>query len=354
MNTTEYYLQSIDSLFAVAQNLFLADSLEEMTKVVLTTVREVINSDGATFAILDNGFSYYIDENATNPVWKGQRFPVSLDVSGWVMTKGKTSIIEDTLHDEKGIYSYVYHNNLIRSMAVVPVMSLQRGNAAICIYWFEQHQITTDELKMINLLAKSAGVSFDNLLIYSQLKRELTDSKNALARTQFLLQEQVQKNKVMEAELRRLSLTDELTGLNNSRGFFLLAEQQLRLSKRSKINTYLMFIKIHDLANIKDKFDYRLAEEAILTVSRLLKRSFRDSDTLGRINEDGFVVLIQGYNLAIDLIEERVQTNILQFNQTKRLPFNVEVKIGFKLHNYYSTISLEDMITLAHENAYER
>ncbi|WP_353931975.1 diguanylate cyclase [Okeanomitos corallinicola TIOX110] len=352
MVTTEYYLRSIERLLIVSQNLCLAHSLEEITKIVLLAVRELTHSDGATFAILDNGFSYYVDENAITPVLKGQRFPVNLDISGWVMMNRKTRIIENILNEQQ-VYIHVYKHNFIESMTVVPICS-EKPVGAIGAYWSNHHQGTTEELEILELLAKSTAVAVENLQVYSQLKRELSDHTIALEKANTLLQKEIQKSKAMEAEVRRLSLTDELTGLNNRRGFFLLAEQQLRLSKRSKIHTGVMFFELHRLADIKEQFGIGLAEDAVIELSRLLKRSFRNSDTLGRISEDEFVVLIQGYSLTVDVIEERVKTNVSEFNQAHHLPFSLIVNIGVKDYNYSSTISLENMITLAHANVYER
>lgn len=352
MVTTQYYLRSIERLLIVSQNLCLAHSLEEITKIVLLAVRELTHSDGATFAVLDNGFSYYVDENAINPLWKGQRFPINIDISGWVMMNGQSCSTEDIVNEEL-VHIDVYKNNLIKSMTVVPICS-EKPVGAIGTYWFNRHQATMEELEILELLAKSTAVAFENLQIYSQLKRELSDHKIALEKANTLLQTEIQKGKAMEAEVRRLSLTDELTGLNNRRGFFLLAEQQLRLSKRSQIHTGVMFFELHGLADIKEKFGIGLAEDAVIGISRLLKRSFRSSDTLGRISEDEFVVLIQGYSLTVDVIEERVKTNVSEFNQAHHLPFALIVNIGVKDYNYSPTISLENMITLAHANIYER
>jgi PAS domain S-box-containing protein len=52
--------------------------------------------------------------------------------------------------------------------------------------------------------------------------------------------------KEAEEALRRLSTTDELTGLFNRRGFFLLAEQQRRLAIREKAVLLLLYIDFDD------------------------------------------------------------------------------------------------------------
>ncbi len=53
----------------------------------------------------------------------------------------------------------------------------------------------------------------------------------------------ITNRKMMEAEILALSITDQLTGLYNRRGFLSLAEQQLKLAKRNK-NGMLLFLSI--------------------------------------------------------------------------------------------------------------
>lgn len=332
-----------------------------MTKIVLSAVRELTNSDGATFVLLDNGFSYYLDENTIAPLWKGQRFPINIGISGWVMQNCQPSIIEDIFNDQR-ISRAIYEDTYVKSMAMVPIRT-DEAIGAIGTYWSQQRQATTEEVKLLQLLADSTAVAMDNLQIYSQLERQLRDRTTALEKANTFLQKEVQERKRMEAEIRRLSLTDELTGLHNRRGFFLLAEQQLRLAQRlptavrgaqSQIHTSLMFFKLNGLEEINHTFGNELGEDAILAISRLLKHSFRTSDTLGRISEDEFVVLIQGYELAYKVVQERVETNIAQFNQNQHLPFPITVNIGIQCHNSSQNHSLEDLITLAHLHSYQK
>lgn len=352
MANTEYYLSSIEQLLIVIQKLCLARTLEEITKIVLAAVRDLTNSDGATFVLLDNDFSYYVDENAIAPLWKGQRFPVNVDISGWVMLNTKPSIIEDIYNDER-TNSDIYKNTFVNSMMMIPICS-NKPIGAIGTYWLQKHQGTTEELHLLKLLADHAATAMENVNTYSQLERQLQSRTNALKAAETRLEKEIQKSKAMEAEIRRLSLTDELTGLKNRRGFFLLAEQQLRLALRSHIHTSLMFLEINQLAEIKKNFGDEIADDSIIAFARLLKRSFRSSDTLGRINEDEFVVLIQGNELTSDIIENRLKTNIIQFNQSGYLPFTITLNIGIQSYDFNPNTSLENMITLAHINSYKR
>jgi diguanylate cyclase (GGDEF)-like protein len=352
MINTEYYLRSLEYLLTVGQNLCLTHTLEDITKIVLMAVREITNSDGATFVLLDNGFSYYIDENAIAPLWQGQRFPIDLDISGWVMLNKQPSIIEDVFNDNRISQSF-YQDTYVKSMVMLPIRTYE-PIGAIGTYWQQHHQGTTEEVKLLQLLADMTAAAMENAQVYSQLERKLRDRTIALETANNCLQKEIQERKVMEAEVRRLSLTDELTGLYNRRGFHLLAEQQLRLAKRSKIQTSVMFFELNILEEIKAKFGQEYCEDAILAISRLLKRSFRASDTLGRIGDNEFVVLIQGHDLDYQIIQDRVEANINQFNQTHHLPFPLTINIGIQSCDSHPTMSLDNLITLANLHIYQK
>ncbi|MGM3309349.1 sensor domain-containing diguanylate cyclase [Anabaena sp. WFMT] len=353
--TTEYYLRSMEHLLAVVQELCSAHTLEEITKIVLVAVRKLTSSDGATFVLSDNGFSYYVDEDAISPMWKGQRFPMDTTISGWVIRNCQPGIIADVSVDPRSSH-YFYENTFIKSMAMVAICT-KGGIAAIGAigtYWGQHHQPTHEEVKLLQLLADSTAIAMDNIAIYAELNRQLSDRTTALEIAQITLLQETQERKAIEAEIRRISHTDELTGLHNRRGFYLMAEQQLRLAKRSQIYTSVMFIELSTLEYINEIFGHEFAEDAIVITANLLKRSLRNSDTLGRIEEDQFVVLVQGYQLACEVIEQRMEANIHQFNQTQQLPFPLSVNIGVYPYDSSQTISLDDLVALAHLNIHQR
>ena len=62
----------------------------------------------------------------------------------------------------------------------------------------------------------------------------------------------ITERKQAEEKLRELSLVDELTGLNNRRGFMLLAEQQLLTAERMKQTALLLYADLDGLKRIND------------------------------------------------------------------------------------------------------
>lgn len=123
-------------------------------------------------------------------------------------------------------------------------------------------------------------------------------------------------NKLLEERLHILSLTDELTGLYNRRGFFTLAEQQLKIANRLKKGPVLLSIDLDDLKWINDTFGHVEGDRALKETAHILRESFRDSDVMARIGGDEFVVLqlVDEDSGAAETLTERLQNNLEVFN----------------------------------------
>ena len=86
--------------------------------------------------------------------------------------------------------------------------------------------------------------------------------------------------KQMENKFHALSVTDELTGLFNRRGFFTVADQYLKLADRNKRGTFMLYVDLDGLKQINDKFGHNAGDLALTELANLLKKSFRSSDAI--------------------------------------------------------------------------
>jgi diguanylate cyclase (GGDEF)-like protein/PAS domain S-box-containing protein len=104
--------------------------------------------------------------------------------------------------------------------------------------------------------------------------------------------------KQMEEQLQTMSLTDELTGLYNRRGFFTLAGQQMKVAERTKKNMLLFFADLDKMKHINDTLGHQEGDKALIDIATVLKEAFRESDIIGRMGGDEFAIL------AIDTADE--------------------------------------------------
>jgi diguanylate cyclase (GGDEF)-like protein len=95
-------------------------------------------------------------------------------------------------------------------------------------------------------------------------------------------------------QLQALSLKDDLTGLQNRRGFLALAEQQMKVARRSRTPFLLVFMDLDQLKQINDSFGHAEGNRAIVEAANVLRDCFRQSDILARLGGDEFAAFAIG------------------------------------------------------------
>ncbi|HKQ81923.1 MAG TPA: diguanylate cyclase [Steroidobacteraceae bacterium] len=144
------------------------------------------------------------------------------------------------------------------------------------------------------------------------------------------------EQRAREAELRRnaqmlqsLSLVDELTSLKNRRGFFALAEQELKIAHREQQTVVLFFIDLNGLKHINDEHGHAAGDIALRDAATVLSQTFRESDILARLGGDEFVVLTRSQdNDVVYAIKNRLREQLTSFNQRAQRPFTLDMSIG--------------------------
>jgi GAF domain-containing protein len=96
---------------------------------------------------------------------------------------------------------------------MVPIRRLDPVGA-IGNYWAHERVPTPEEVSLLQALADSTSIAMENVQVYAELEQRVRDRTADLEQA--------------NDEIRRLSLTDDLTGLNSRRGFHLLAGAALR------------------------------------------------------------------------------------------------------------------------------
>ncbi|MBU6234207.1 MAG: GAF domain-containing protein [Alphaproteobacteria bacterium] len=146
-----WYTSALEYLVRVAQDLCGCQSMDEVTAIVRKAARELTGADGATLILKDNGNCFYVEENAISPLWKGQRFPMSNCISGWVMMHKQTCFIEDVSADSRIPYD-LYRPTFVKSLLMVPIMPAS-PIGAIGNYWATSRMPLAKEIKLLESLA---------------------------------------------------------------------------------------------------------------------------------------------------------------------------------------------------------
>ena len=162
------------------------------------------------------------------------------------------------------------------------------------------------------------------------------------------------KHATRQEQTRGLLLTDDLTGLLNRRGFFALAEQQLRIAKRDQKGLSMLYADLDGLKEINDVHGHSEGDRALVEIATLLRKSYREADLCARVGGDEFVVLSAGTlhdNSA--LLLARLQNDLKTLNATKDGSYMLSISYGSAYFDPKSPCSLEELLHVADKSMYE-
>jgi diguanylate cyclase (GGDEF)-like protein len=154
--------------------------------------------------------------------------------------------------------------------------------------------------------------------------------------------------KRMVAEVRAMSLVDQLTGLSNRRGFRLLAEQQLRIANRTKRGILLLFADLDGMKRINDTLGHQEGDLALVEVAEVLRETFRESDIIARIGGDEFaIVAIEAEKDSADLLGRRLRENLAARNAKGVRRYALSMSLGVARYDPGSPCTLDELLARA-------
>jgi diguanylate cyclase (GGDEF)-like protein/PAS domain S-box-containing protein len=170
-----------------------------------------------------------------------------------------------------------------------------------------------------------------------------------------VVSKQFTERKEMEKELRKLSLTDELTNLYNRRGFMTLAEQQIKMANRLDRELLLISADLDDLKVINDTFGHQEGDRALIDVAVILKETFRSSDIIARIGGDEFTALqMKNPENNITVTCDRLQEAITRHNEGTDRSYTLSISVGTEIYDPQEPKNLDQLMAEADKKMYEQ
>ncbi len=152
----------------------------------------------------------------------------------------------------------------------------------------------------------------------------------------------------LREKLKQLSIVDELTGVNNRRGFLTLARQQMNVANRSKKELGLVFIDMDGMKQINDTLGHLEGDAALRETADILREAFRESDVIARMGGDEFAVLITEIaGIKDDLISHRLQEHVDAHNAREGRRYRISLSTGIVRYDPQNPCPLAELIAKA-------
>ncbi|MEI7673806.1 MAG: diguanylate cyclase [Deltaproteobacteria bacterium] len=197
-------------------------------------------------------------------------------------------------------------------------------------------------------LRKDAGIVWVNITVSPLWRPGEAPGRN------ISVVEEITDRKWMEAEILALSITDQLTGLHNRRGFLSLAEQQLKLAIRNKSGTLLFFADLDGLKWINDTLGHEEGDKVLIEAATVLKETFRASDIVARLGGDEYAALAVHINEAnSEIITARLQSLIYRRNSQENRRYRLSISVGCSYYDPENPSSIDQLMASADKLMYE-
>jgi len=206
-----------------------------------------------------------------------------------------------------------------------------------------------------------AGKSTDNLIYktrnrqdpndagtwISATARPVRDSSDVLIAAVVALRD-ITSQKHHQDQLRAASMSDEMTGLHNRRGFMMLAEQHARMAMRQRQPFGIAFADLNGLKAVNDLQGHEAGDRMIRAAATVLRATFRDSDIVARLGGDEFVVLLANADPGMrEAIQARLNEGLEKHNRGTAPAHSLSLSIGIAFFDPLQPISLADLMVEA-------
>ena len=133
-----------------------------------------------------------------------------------------------------------------------------------------------------------------------------------------------------EKRFRKLSITDELTGLFNVRYFFNQLKAEIERADRYRTPLCLIFVDIDNFKNYNDKYGHLEGDQVLRKIAQAIQSCMRGPDSAYRYGGDEFVGILpetreQGATIVAERIKKIVNTHEFLPNPDKAVYMTVSV-----------------------------
>jgi diguanylate cyclase (GGDEF)-like protein len=255
----------LETMVEIGKALTSTLQLDEILNVIMERVSSLLKPEAWSLLLLDELSGDLVFEIAVSPTaanLKGTRLERGVGIAGWVGEKGKSLLIPDVASDPRFSSAIESGSTFIAgSVICAPVKSRERTLGVVeLVNSMDTGAFNEADLKILTTIADFAAIAIENAKVHE--------------------------------EVSQLAVTDELTGLWNSRRFNELLEYEVERAKRYRSEFSIIFIDLDNFKSVNDTHGHLVGSRILSEVGRLLADSIRKLDCAARFGGDEFVLML--------------------------------------------------------------
>lgn len=256
---------AIETLMEIARTLASQNEIEEILQQIMDQVCHLLNPQAWALLLRDDvtgelEFTAVISDAAES--LKGVRQSAGHGAAGWAAENGQSLIIPDVRCDKRFAAEFdSQHSFVTRSLVCVPVKSHDKVFGVIqLVNSIEGSVFDEADVQILTAIAEFAGVAISNARALEKIKQ--------------------------------LVITDDLTGLFNSRYFFEQIEYEVERAKRYSTPLSLVFFDLDHFKNVNDTYGHLTGSRLLAEVGAVVSAHIRKADKAARYGGDEFVIIL--------------------------------------------------------------
>ena len=257
----------------VARALTSSLDLDSILGAIMLQMEQFFEPESWSLLIVDEEQQnlYYAVAAGKSSGDRNLRVGLGEGIAGWVAQHGQPVIASEPGNDPR----FAAHANAasVRSAICIPLRSRDRTLGVIELLNYRASTLTDETMAFLQVLCDYAAIAIQNVRAVERIQE--------------------------------LTITDDCTGLFNSRHLFSVTETELERSRRFNLPFSLIFIDLDHFKRVNDLHGHLTGSRLLAEIARTIKHSVRGVDSAFRYGGDEFIVLLPqtGKDAALEVTQ---------------------------------------------------
>jgi len=314
------------------------ETIQEVSKNIVSVLdidklfQQIANS-------INNTFGYYytiillVDEDLKELVVKASSGQINKStvrrrvkiyeegITGWVAKSGQPLLVSDVSKEPR--YLFVEELADIRSELAVPIKIKDKVIGVLDVESVKLNAFDESDLTTLTILAEMIAIAIENASLYK--------------------------------ESERLTITDYLTGLYNTRYLYAALQKEIQRCNEFNDSFSIIFFDIDDFKKYNDKYGHLAGDQLLQELATLVIKNCRNTDIIARYGGEEFVIILpeskfDGAALLAERLKTSVEKHTFKINE-EECKGKITISLGIATYPKDAT-NIQELINVADKNLY--